>query len=597
MTFPPEVWDGVLRRLQARVAPISFNRWLSEIDAAPVGEVLELRCPTQFHRDRIHEYFLTSIEECICEEFGQRVSIRLEVVSSKPAKASKTSETEKSLPESVREAAHHQSAPSPTIGRKSAMLRSVGRRAPLGSEERSRETVALNQVIGATMSGLSLTPVERQSPGLVEAGQSHTEVISASGAAAAQAVESPESLPHRGDNANTEAAAIPTSIPPADQTPNRNAPRRNRQSKAPHEKAFAAATPHQRFRQAVFPLTFRTFEVGSCNALAREAAFAIASQKNLSLNQLFLTSGSGLGKTHLARAVALETKRLLGERSRYVTAESFTNEFTHALRSGQMERFKRKYRNDCDLLVFEDIQFLAGKDATQLEFFHTVQHVLDCGGRVLLTGDRFPQELENLDRRVRSRIASGFVAELELPDETVRRNILRSKAARGGLRLPDDCLDILAGSVEGSVRELEGALIQLVTMASLLKRPIDLELTRQSMQGRAPRPKAPEMRATPDDLIKVVASFFKTNPEALAAKTRRRDVMLPRQLAMYLCRRYTEASLAEIGKSFDRDHPSVANAIRKVERQVLENVRLRYQLESLIGRLDELGFVPLHSFD
>jgi chromosomal replication initiator protein len=262
-----------------------------------------------------------------------------------------------------------------------------------------------------------------------------------------------------------------------------------------------------------------------------------------------------------------------------------------------MSRFKRRYRNDCDVLIFEDVQFLEGKGATQLEFFHTVQHVLDCGGRVLLTGDRFPQEYSELDKRVQARISNGFVAELELPDEKVRRNIIRSKAAHGGLRLPDDCVELLVETVCGNVRELEGSLIQLVTMASLLKRPIDVELTRQSLHGRTPRPKTPDLRANPSDLIKVVASFFKTTPAVLASKSRRRDVLLPRQLAMYLCRRYTDAPLAEIGKSLGRDHPSVANAIRKIERQVLENVRLRYQVESLIDRLDELGYKPMHSFD
>jgi chromosomal replication initiator protein len=362
-----------------------------------------------------------------------------------------------------------------------------------------------------------------------------------------------------------------------------------------------AGRPAVSARPPTFPLTFDSFTVGSCNALAREAALAFAnhkpSQMQLGLNQLYIVSEAGLGKTHLSRAVLDATAGTLGDRARYTTGESFTSEFTHAVRANQMSKFKTRYRTRCDLLVFEDVQFLEGKTATQLEFFHTVQHVLDCGGRVLLTGDKFPQELTQLDERARARISSGFVAQLDTPDAIVRRNILRAKAAHGGVRLPDDCLDLLVETIEGNVRELEGALIQLVTIASLFKRPINLELTQESLQGRNPRNKSAALRATPTDIIEAVARFFQTSCSALASRSRRRDVLIPRQLSMYLCRRYTDASLADIGRLLNRDHPAVANAIRKIERQLLENVRLRYQVEALIGRLDELGHRPLHSSD
>jgi chromosomal replication initiator protein len=315
----------------------------------------------------------------------------------------------------------------------------------------------------------------------------------------------------------------------------------------------------------------------------------------LGLNQLYIVAAAGLGKTHLARAVISATAGTTGDRARYTTAEAFTSEFTHAVRSNRMSNFKRRYRTQCDLLVLEDVQFLEGKAATQLEFFHTVQHVLDCGGRVLLTGDKFPQELGQLDERVRARISSGFVAQLEAPDATVRRNIVRAKAAHGGIHLPEDCLDLLVETIEGNVRELEGALIQLVTISSLFRRPINLELTRESLQGRSRRSRAIALRAQPSDIIETVAVFFQCSPASLASRSRRRDVLIPRQLSMYLCRRYTDASLADIGRLLNRDHPAVANAIRKIERQLLENVRLRYQVEALISRLDELGHRPLHA--
>ena len=322
---------------------------------------------------------------------------------------------------------------------------------------------------------------------------------------------------------------------------------------------------------------------------------AMASSGQAALRQLYLVSASGLGKTHLARAVMSECRETIGQRARYTTAEAFTNEFTHALRNDQMTGFKRRYRSDCDLLVVEDIQFLGGRSKTQLEFFHSVQHVLDCGGRVLLTGECFPQELTDLEPRLRTRIANGFVAEIESPDAFVRRNILRSKAAHGGIRLPEDCLELLVERVQGNVRELEGALIQLVTTASLLGKPIDVGLAEAALQRRVRRAKSLGPRPLPEDIIPVVASFFRTTPTAMASRSRRRDVLLPRQLAMYLCRRYTDASLTEIGRALNRDHPSVTNSVRRIERAVLEKVQLRYQVEALITRLDELGYTPNHA--
>ncbi len=237
--------------------------------------------------------------------------------------------------------------------------------------------------------------------------------------------------------------------------------------------------------------------------------------------------------------------------------------------------------------MVEDIQFLVGKRATQLELFHTVQHVLDRGRRVLLTGDRPAHALSGLDERMRSQLAGGFAATIEQPAAAVRCDILRAKASAGGIHVPDDCLELLVASVSGSIRELEGALIQVVTTASLMKRSIDLALTRESLDCSIPRPA--RRRPTPNVIIKAVAGFFQTTPEKLASRSRRRDILVPRQLAMYFSHRYTDASLGEIGKELGRDHPSVRNAISRVERSILERAPLRYKVEALAERLDQLG--------
>ena len=205
--------------------------------------------------------------------------------------------------------------------------------------------------------------------------------------------------------------------------------------------------------------------------------------------------------------------------ARYTPAESFTNEFMVSIRSRQMEQFKRRFREQCDLLVVEDVQFLASKKATQLELFYTIAHLLDAGVRVVLTADRLAREIPGLDPRLRSQMSAGLVADIDPPGAQVRRRILRSKASRGGVRIPDDCLDRLVEVGRGSVRDLEGVLIQLVASSSLLGRPIDLELTELALQKLAPsQPRTPLLDLS--TVVSVVASFFRTSAESMASRSR-----------------------------------------------------------------------------
>ena len=332
--------------------------------------------------------------------------------------------------------------------------------------------------------------------------------------------------------------------------------------------------------------TFDSFVVGDCNALAREASLAVLRDEDPCLAQLYLCGASGLGKTHLARAVCTEA-RARGRRPVYTSAEAFTNEFLASLRNRQTGRFKKKFRQDCDVLVVEDVAFLAGKESTQLEFFHTVQHVRDAGGRVVFTGGRLPQTFTSLESRVRSQLSDGFVAEMGAPDAQVRREILRAKASAGGVHLPQECLEMLVDSVRGSVRDLEGVLIQLVTTASLLKKKIDRALTCEALEKKGAEHASALPRLQIADVLSLVTTSFKVTADEIAGKSRKKEVLVPRQLAMYLCRQYTDATLAEIGRAMNRDHPSVRNAIAKIERAVLEKAPLRYQVEELARQLDE----------
>jgi chromosomal replication initiator protein len=335
----------------------------------------------------------------------------------------------------------------------------------------------------------------------------------------------------------------------------------------------------------VLPHSFETFIVGRANALAREASLALAQGRQNGVSPLFLVGPPGNGKSHLAQAVITEARRNGIERGRHTSAESFTTELLSSIRSRQTHGFKRRFREQTDLLVVEDVQFFQGKASTQLELFHTLEHLRAVGARIVLTGDRLPRDIPKLDRRLSSQMSSGMVVEVERPDAELRRKLLIAKASAGGVRLPECCLDRLVDAVRGSVRDLEGALIQLVATASLLKRPIDLPLTEAALRKVAdPRSRSGAIGV--DVVIQTVAEFFGVSLEELCSRSRKRSILVPRQLAMFLSRRYTDASLAEIGRALGRDHPAVRNAIQVVERAILERAPLRYQIEELASRIE-----------
>lgn len=375
-------------------------------------------------------------------------------------------------------------------------------------------------------------------------------------------------------------AAISAASAPAARTAQAELPERAPQARALPVPVAAPAA------QLALPHTFDTFVVGPGNALAREASLAVARGRALGNGPLCLVGPAGTGKSHLARAVVHEARRAGAERALYTSAEAFTSELMVAIREQETPAFRRRFRRECDLFVLEDVQFLEGKNATQLELFHTLEHLRLVGTRVVLTADRLPRELPRLDPRLSSQLSSGLVAELDLPDRALRRDILRDRAARGGFRLPDDCLELLVDSVHGSVRDLEGVLMQLVASAALLGRTIDRTLAENALRKVA----GPNGGAlSVDDVIDSVAQFFGVRRSDLASRSRRRATLRPRQLAMYLCRQYTSASLSEIGRALGRDHPAVANALRAVERAMLERAPLRYQVEELSARLGRLG--------
>jgi chromosomal replication initiator protein len=345
--------------------------------------------------------------------------------------------------------------------------------------------------------------------------------------------------------------------------------------RAPRERG--ARGPAAPLRPGPADPTFDTFVSGPSNALALEAARAVARGEAGPCSPLVLSGASGVGKTHLCRAIRSASP----EGSVYRSAEEFTSEVTGAIRAGRMETVRQRYRRSLNVLILEDVQFLAGKRATQIEFFHTLDHLVSNGKRVVISADRLPGELEGIDERLRSRLAAGLVARIGPPELVTRSAILREKAAAGGVRVPDDCLAVLARRPVGSVRELLAGLNQVVAHASLLRAPVGLDLVREALEAV----EVPGRPLSVEEVVSLVSGAYDVTAEELRSPSRRRRIVRPRQTAMYLCRRYTQASLHDIGRHFRRDHTSVRYAVDAVERRVLEQPQLRYELEAMAARL------------
>ncbi len=321
---------------------------------------------------------------------------------------------------------------------------------------------------------------------------------------------------------------------------------------------------------------FDSFVVDSGNALAVEAARAVARQQAGRCSPLFLSGASGVGKTHLCRAI----ERELSSPTVYRSSEEFTTEVTSAIRSGRMQDIRHRYRRSLNVLILEDVQFLSGKRATQIELFHTLDHLISHGKTIVLSGDRPPREIEDLDGKLASRMVSGLVARIAPPELRTRTEILREKAAGGGIGLPEECLRQLAERPVDSVRDLLSGLNQVVARASLLRTRITPELVAEALAAV----EVPGRPHTLEEIMELVARTYALTRAELRGRSRRRRVVQPRQFAMYLCRRYTSASLKDIGRAFDRDHTSVIYAIEVVERRTVERPQLRYELEALAAR-------------
>jgi chromosomal replication initiator protein len=329
--------------------------------------------------------------------------------------------------------------------------------------------------------------------------------------------------------------------------------------------------------------TFSTFVIGPSNQFAHAAARAVADAPGRSYNPLFIYSGVGLGKTHLLNAIGHHVQsRAPKTKVAYLSSEQFTNELINSMSHQRMEEFRQKYRHMVMLLI-DDIQFIAGKERTQEEFFHTFNTLYESQKQIVLTSDRQPKEIPDIEERLRSRFESGLISDIQAPDLETRIAILKKKAEFWAIRLPDDVAEFLATMMKSNIRELEGGLVKLGAVSSLTNTEITQEMAKNELKYLID---SRDKIITIELVQKVVAESFGVKISDLKSKRRTRTVVLPRQVAMYLCRILVGSSLPETGHFFGgKDHSTVIHSCKVIEEKKEKDPELRAKIEMLIKQL------------
>ena len=338
--------------------------------------------------------------------------------------------------------------------------------------------------------------------------------------------------------------------------------------------------------------TFDSFVIGSSNRFAHAAALAVAEAPAQAYNPLFIYGGTGLGKTHLLQAVGQYVAEHAGEMSvRYVTSETFMNDFINSLRDKRIEGFKQRYRT-YDVLMIDDIQFLEHKERIQEEFFHTFNTLYEAGRQIVISSDRPPRELSTLEHRLRSRFEWGLITDVQPPDLETRIAILRKKVKTENIHIPDpELLTFIAGRVSTNIRELEGALTRVVAFSSLTGRPMTVELAQDVLRDVFPGGEVPEVSIERIQLT--VSERFGISRDELCSDKRSQNIVYPRQVAMYLSRELTDSSLPKIGREFGgRDHTTVIHATSKISRLIREDRSVYNLVQELTARVKQVRGEP-----
>jgi len=327
--------------------------------------------------------------------------------------------------------------------------------------------------------------------------------------------------------------------------------------------------------------TFDTFVVGNNNRFAHAAALAVSEAPSSMYNPLFIYGGVGLGKTHLMQAIGNEIlKRDSSKKVLYVTSEAFTNELVNAIKDANYknELFRNKYRN-IDILLIDDIQFFAGKNTAQEEFFHTFNTLHQNGKQIILSSDKPPRDIALLEDRLKSRFEWGLIADISMPDYEMRLAILRKKTQLEGILIDDDILSLIATKIDSNIRELEGVLNKILAYTSLTHSPITIEVVEKAINDVTLQK---ENIISADYIQDVVSNYFKIDKRDMVSSKKSNDIAYPRQIAMYLCRTVGQMSFPRIGNDFGgRDHTTVMHAFKKIEKEIKENTNTKLIVESV----------------
>ncbi|MCW5212365.1 chromosomal replication initiator protein DnaA [Desulfobulbus sp. TB] len=331
--------------------------------------------------------------------------------------------------------------------------------------------------------------------------------------------------------------------------------------------------------------TFDQFMIGESNLLARSACNAIAAADYTFGNNLFMASGTGLGKSHLTQAVVHQVmQNAPGTRMHYLTAQQFSTEMVKSIRNNSMQQFAHRFIHGCDLLLVEDIHTLAGKTKTQEELNNILDYLIKSEKRVIVTSAIPAQDIQGLDEDFRSRMTSGLITEIKAPEYKTRVSIIRHKATYGNLDLQDDHIHFLADQLQGDIRRIESTLMGIKAKASVYNAPPDMDILRSVLEdfGNVQQ----EKKLNGSIIRDIISSQYKISVEELISRSRKRAVSFPRQIAMYLTRKYTEESLANIGNLYNRDHSTVMYAVKVIHRDIVQKNSVRQQLELLKDKLE-----------
>ncbi len=601
------IWRATQERLRQKTTSAQFETWLrgTQLLSLANGHAV-LGAPTTFAREQLDTRFRALIESALSEVAGARCTLAIEVLGSPSAEAAESDEPEDTpgragLFDDMRQppdgpgssgAGHTERIERPEKrGQRSAITTPLHRRRSFAPTQASIQPSQLTPPIHPMQSVPSVQPVNYQALAIPQSAQSEPLTYrgrtgaDGNGKSANGASNSADSIGTGGVSALWGASVLADEADDDDRAPVAQPtggygyqPGYGGAPASPYS-AYGIAPPRLNARY-----TFSTFIVGNSNRIAHAASQAVAEAPGYAYNPLFLYGGVGLGKTHLLHAIghtALEHNLVV----LYVSSETFTNEIVNAILRRTTEEFRAKYRS-VDVLLVDDIQFIAGKDSTEEEFFHTFNSLHEANKQIVICSDRPPKAIVSLEDRLRSRFEWGLIADIQPPDLETRIAILRAKMELSNRHVPDDVILYLASHVQSNIRELEGSLNRLIAYSTLQGMPLSVETAKSALASLASDGR--QRRVSVGDILDAVADHYHIPQEDLRGKQRDKHIVTPRQVAMYLMRQETDASLLEIGQALGgRDHSTVLHGCEKISREINENTTLRKEVLAIRQRLLE----------